>query len=140
MVGIAALSLSHIDNQVTLLIVANIFLQFLNNNTISLEVFNHIKGLLGIIVFVEPHRDDIIVREEFFLTVFHPSNNLAIRSDQLIFGFWIFNLVDATEIEVEAHFHELVRILGQVRDTSEDSVVASLVGFLIALRDFNGMT
>ncbi len=31
-------------------------------------------------------------------------------------------------------------VLGQVRDTSKDSVITSFIGFLIALRDFNGMS
>ena len=112
MIGIATLGLCHIDNQITFFIVAAVFFEFFDKHTVALEIVNHIKGFLGIVVLVHSRWDDIVVWEEFFLAFFNPADDLTIRSDEFIFCLRIFDFIDTAQVEVEAHLHELVWVLG----------------------------
>ena len=81
MVGIATFSLCHVNNQIPLLITASVFLQFLNDNAVSLEVFNHIIGLLGVIALIKSHWNHIIIGEEFLLSMFDTTDHFTIWSN-----------------------------------------------------------
>ena len=111
MIGIATLGLRHIDNQIAFFIVAAVFLEFFDQDTVALEIVNHIKGFLGIVVLVHSHWDDIVVWEEFFLAFFNPAYDLTIRSDEFTFCLRIFDFIDAAQVEVETHLHEFIWVL-----------------------------
>ena len=81
MIGIATFGLRHVNNQIAFFITASIFLQFLNDNPISLEVFNHIESLLRVIGFVKSHWNHIIIWEEFLLSMFDTTDHFTIWSN-----------------------------------------------------------
>ena len=77
MVGIAPFSLRHVNDQVSFSVGTCIFFEFFDEDTIAFEVVNHIEGFLCIIVLVEAHWDNIVVREEFRTTILHTTDNFT---------------------------------------------------------------